>query len=83
MLTIKSDDVQGRAMTYESIINGERIKAPNIPASFNVLTSELKGLALNIIINEKKRPGDTQFQKGVGEDRRMAVEERQEAMNQK
>ena len=83
MLTIKSDDVQGRAMTYESIINGERIKAPNIPASFNVLTSELKGLALNIIINEKERPGDTQFQKSVGEDRRMAVEERQEAMNQK
>lgn len=55
MLTIKSDDVTGRAATYEAIINGEKIKAPNIPASFNVLTSELKGLGLNVIINEKDR----------------------------
>jgi len=50
MLTIKSDDVQGRASTYESIISGEKIKKPNIPASFNVLVNELKGLALNIDI---------------------------------
>ncbi|QQG45340.1 MAG: DNA-directed RNA polymerase subunit beta [Candidatus Sungiibacteriota bacterium] len=48
MLTIKSDDVLGRSSTYEAIINGEKIKNPNLPASFNVLVNELKGLALNV-----------------------------------
>ncbi|MDD5431196.1 MAG: DNA-directed RNA polymerase subunit beta [Candidatus Pacebacteria bacterium] len=48
MLTIKSDDVLGRSAAYESIIRGEKIKAPNIPASFNVLVSELKALGLDV-----------------------------------
>jgi DNA-directed RNA polymerase beta' subunit len=48
MLTIKSDDVLGRAAAYESIIRGEQIKEPNVPASFNVLVNELKSLAFNI-----------------------------------
>jgi DNA-directed RNA polymerase subunit beta len=48
MLTIKSDDVAGRATTYESILKGETIKKPNLPASFNLLVSELKSLGLNI-----------------------------------
>jgi DNA-directed RNA polymerase beta' subunit len=48
MLTIKSDDVMGRAAAYESIIRGETIKEPNVPASFNVLVNELKSLCLNI-----------------------------------
>ena len=48
MLTIKSDDVLGRAAAYESIIRGEEIKEPNVPASFNVLVNELKSLAFNI-----------------------------------
>ncbi|HVO28591.1 MAG TPA: DNA-directed RNA polymerase subunit beta', partial [Candidatus Paceibacterota bacterium] len=48
MLTIKSDDVLGRAAAYESIIRGEPIKEPNVPASFNVLVNELKSLAFNI-----------------------------------
>ena len=48
ILTIKSDDVLGRAAAYESIIKGEKIKGPNIPASFNVLLSELKSLGLNV-----------------------------------
>ncbi len=48
MLTIKSDDVLGRAAAYESIIRGETIKEPNVPASFNVLVNELKSLGLNI-----------------------------------
>ncbi len=48
MLTIKSDDVMGRAAAYESIIRGEPIKEPNVPASFNVLVNELKSLAFNI-----------------------------------
>ncbi len=48
MLTIKSDDVLGRAAAYESIIRGETIKEPNLPASFNVLVNELKSLAFDI-----------------------------------
>ena len=46
MLTIKSDDVTGRARAYEAITKGERIKKPGIPASFNVLLAEMKGLGL-------------------------------------
>lgn len=56
MLTIKSDDVLGRAATYEAIINGEKIKNPNIPASFNVLVNELKGLAINVEVIKKEAP---------------------------
>ncbi len=48
MLTIKSDDVMGRSAAYESIIRGEPIREPNIPATFNVLLSELKALGLNV-----------------------------------
>jgi DNA-directed RNA polymerase beta' subunit len=48
MLTIKSDDVLGRASAYESIIRGEPIQEPNLPASFNVLVNELKALAFDI-----------------------------------
>ncbi|OGN29184.1 MAG: DNA-directed RNA polymerase subunit beta [Candidatus Yanofskybacteria bacterium RIFCSPLOWO2_01_FULL_49_25] len=53
MLTIKSDDVQGRAKTYESIINGEKIRAPHLPESFKVLLSEIKGLGLNVELREQ------------------------------
>jgi DNA-directed RNA polymerase subunit beta len=55
MLTIKSDDVQGRAATYEAILKGEPIKNPNIPASFNLLVAELKSLGLAIEVKEKPR----------------------------
>lgn len=48
MLTIKSDDVVGRSSAYESIIKGEPIQKPHIPAAFNILMSELKALGLNI-----------------------------------
>ncbi|MFZ2414757.1 MAG: DNA-directed RNA polymerase subunit beta, partial [Minisyncoccia bacterium] len=48
MLTIKSDDVIGRAAAYESIIKGEAIKPPHIPAAFNVITAELKALSLTV-----------------------------------
>lgn len=54
MLTIKSDDVLGRSATYEAIINGEKIRNPNVPASFNVLVNELKGLALNVEVVKKE-----------------------------
>ncbi len=48
MLTIKSDDVLGRSAAFESIIRGQDIKKPNVPASFNVLVSELKSLGLSV-----------------------------------
>jgi DNA-directed RNA polymerase subunit beta len=51
ILTIKSDDVAGRAKAYESIVKGENLQEPNIPESFNVLIKELQGLGLDITIN--------------------------------
>jgi DNA-directed RNA polymerase subunit beta len=54
MLTIKSDDVVGRANAYDSIIRGEEIRAPNVPASFFVLVNELKALGLSVDLIGKK-----------------------------
>jgi len=51
ILTVKSDDVIGRAKTYEAIVKGENFGRPNIPEAFNVLIKELQGLGLNIKIN--------------------------------
>ncbi len=48
MLTIKSDDVLGRAAAYDAIVRGDPFQIPNIPASFHVLINELKGLALDV-----------------------------------
>ncbi len=58
MLTIKSDDVLGRSKAYESIIKGEKIKSPNIPASFHVLVNELKGLCLDVELVDSKLKDD-------------------------
>ncbi len=55
MLTIKSDDVSGRATTYEAILKGEKIKNPSIPASFNLLVNELKALGLSVEVKEKPK----------------------------
>jgi len=53
MLTVKSDDVQGRVNTYEAIVKGEAIEEPSIPASFRVLVKELQSLGLAVeAINE-------------------------------
>ncbi len=51
ILTIKSDDVAGRAKVYEAIVKGENLQEPNVPESFNVLIKELQGLGLDIKIN--------------------------------
>ena len=48
LLTVKSDDIVGRAKTYEAIVKGENLPEPNIPESFNVLIHELRGLALDL-----------------------------------
>jgi DNA-directed RNA polymerase subunit beta len=52
ILTVKSDDVIGRAKTYEAIVNGEPMPEPGLPESFNVLMHELKGLGLDIRLEE-------------------------------
>ena len=52
ILTVKSDDVVGRAKTYESIVKGETLPEPGLPESFNVLMHELKGLGLDIRLEE-------------------------------
>ena len=52
ILTVKSDDVVGRAKTYESIVKGDSMPRPGLPESFNVLMHELKGLGLDIRLEE-------------------------------
>ncbi len=53
MLTIKSDDVAGRAATYQAILKGRKIQGPNVPASFSLLINELKALGLNVELKNK------------------------------
>ncbi|MDE5609837.1 MAG: DNA-directed RNA polymerase subunit beta [Bacteroidales bacterium] len=52
VLTVKSDDVVGRAKTYEAIVKGENMPTPSIPESFNVLVNELRGLGLEITFSK-------------------------------
>ncbi|PQJ21009.1 DNA-directed RNA polymerase subunit beta [Tenacibaculum sp. SG-28] len=52
ILTVKSDDVLGRAKTYESIVKGDAMPEPGLPESFNVLMHELKGLGLDVKLEE-------------------------------
>ncbi len=54
MLTVKSDDVSGRAKVYEAIVRGEDNFESGVPESFNVLTKELKSLGLNVELEQKK-----------------------------
>ncbi len=53
ILTVKSDDIVGRSQTFDAIVKGERLKTPNLPASFNVLLKTLRGLALNVELTNK------------------------------
>jgi DNA-directed RNA polymerase subunit beta len=48
MVTVKSDDILGRSQAFDAIVRGEDIGVPNLPASFNVMLNELRGLALDI-----------------------------------
>jgi DNA-directed RNA polymerase subunit beta len=56
MLTVKSDDVQGRVSTYEAIVKGQPIEDPSLPASFRVLVKELQslGLAVEAVMDNKE-----------------------------
>ncbi|MEK7209476.1 MAG: DNA-directed RNA polymerase subunit beta, partial [Patescibacteria group bacterium] len=73
MLTIKSDDVVGRGHTYESIIKGEPIRTPNIPASFFVLVNEMKGLGLNVELIGSEIGPPVEFRQEVKEEAKANV----------
>ena len=53
ILTVKSDDVEGRVKTYEAIVKGEPIPQPGIPESFRVMLKELQSLGLDVIVQDK------------------------------
>jgi DNA-directed RNA polymerase subunit beta len=55
ILTVKSDDIVGRSQTFDAIVKGEKLKQPNLPASFNVLLKTLRGLALNVELIKSSR----------------------------
>ena len=54
ILTVKSDDINGRRKAYEAIIKGQNIPTPGVPESFKVLVKELQSLALNVRVLDKK-----------------------------
>ena len=53
LLTVKSDDVQGRTRIYEAIVKGDNALEAGIPESFNVLVKELRSLGLNVELNQQ------------------------------
>jgi len=60
MLTIKSDDIQGRSQAFDSLVKGQMIHDPNTPASFNVLLANLRGLCIDVEMqNSKKLPAES------------------------
>ncbi|TSC63058.1 MAG: DNA-directed RNA polymerase subunit beta [Parcubacteria group bacterium Gr01-1014_48] len=58
MLTVKSDDILGRSATFDAIVKGEPLGQPNIPASFNVLLNNLRGLALDVDLAKEIPKGE-------------------------
>jgi DNA-directed RNA polymerase subunit beta len=75
MLTIKSDDVLGRSRAYESIIKGDPIKPPTVPAAFHVLVNELKALSLEVnLLNKEGKEFSQSFE---NEERRREDEKRE------
>jgi DNA-directed RNA polymerase subunit beta len=70
MLTVKSDDVEGRTTVYESIVNGNFSFSPSMPESFNVLIKELQGLALDLeLVCHDDKPEDKAVSEGDAEER--------------
>ncbi len=66
MLTIKSDDVYGRAKAYESIIKDEPIVGPKLPESFNVLVKELQGLGLRVDLMDESEDAVIDAEQVIG-----------------
>ena len=54
ILTVKSDDVEGRVKTYEAIVKGEPVPQPGIPESFRVMLKELQSLGLDVVVQDKE-----------------------------
>jgi DNA-directed RNA polymerase subunit beta len=54
MLTVKSDDIQGRVATYEAIVKDENIREPGIPESFKILVREMQSLALDVKVENRE-----------------------------
>ena len=54
LLTVKSDDVQGRSKVYDAIVRGQNTPRPGVPESFNVMIREVRSLGLNIQTNGEK-----------------------------
>jgi DNA-directed RNA polymerase subunit beta len=54
MLTVKSDDVQGRVATYEAIVKDENIKEPGTPESFKILVREMQSLGLDVKVENRE-----------------------------
>ncbi len=65
MLTIKSDDIMGRSAAFDSIVKGQRIGAPNTPASFSVMLNSLRGLGLDV---ELKKEGKKKVETNESEE---------------
>jgi len=72
ILTIKSDDVQGRVKTYESIVKGESILEPGVPESFKILINEMQSLCLKVTVEDDRDRvidlKDTEDELGDGQD---------------
>lgn len=69
MLTIKSDDILGRSAAFDSIVKGERMRGENLPAAFNVLVSNLRGLSLNVeLLKSGNLPAQAGKKLEAGED---------------
>lgn len=81
MLTIKSDDVYGRAKAYESIIKDEPIVGPKLPESFNVLVKELQGLGLRVDLVDDEATVDAEhvIASSGPEDKTVAADDEEEA----
>jgi len=80
MLTIKSDDVYGRAKAYESIIKDEPIVGPKLPESFNVLVKELQGLGLRVDLVDDEATVDAEhiIASSGPEDKTVATDDEEE-----
>ena len=65
ILTVKSDDVNGRSRVYEAIVKGQNLPEPGIPESFNVLVKELQALGIKVTLGARDANGDDVIEGGA------------------
>lgn len=75
MLTIKSDDVMGRAKAFEAMVKGERIPAPTVPESFKVLMRELNSLGLEVVMHEAQEEEEVVVAQTITDDQATLVDD--------